>query len=355
MDVQEARSRRYLADLFAGPFPGHAIVVSREGAPPPGDPGDYCTSSRPVRDWIPWAVDKYERDAEWHRALGDDGVPFVSMTTHTGVFAAAFGCPIHPFEGSLAAARPIVCTAEEADRLPEPGLDARSLERVFELAEGVRERLGPQVPIGVPDIQSPFDIAALVWNKEEMYVALMENPGAVCRLVDKCERLLTSFLLEYRRRFPAWNPVHCPDTWAPSELGCSLSEDEAGCMSVRMFEAYCLPGLVRLSETFGGLFVHCCATADHQYASFRKIPNLRSMNRVFQAPGPRPAIEAFSGHAVLTMAWIPEDDINRMIDMALPNTRYLFNVSASSLDDARALLDRLRARCARHAFREDGR
>ena len=77
--------------------------------------------------------------------------------------------------------------------------------------------------------------------------------------------LLAGFWDAFKVRVPECNLVHCPSYWAPPELGCSLSEDEAGCMSTRMFEEFCLPGLVDLAERFGGMFVHCCADADHQH------------------------------------------------------------------------------------------
>jgi len=102
-----------------------------------------------------------------------------------------------------------------------------------------------------------------------------ENPEAVKRLVAKCECLLGSFLGEFQRMIPNCNLCHCPRAWAPHELGVWLSEDEVGSMSSAMFEEFCLPSLERLSRTFGGLFMHCCAAADHQYEGFKRVPNLR--------------------------------------------------------------------------------
>ncbi len=102
-----------------------------------------------------------------------------------------------------------------------------------------------------------------------------------------------------------------------------------------------------LSETFGGLAMHCCATADYQYPSFRKIPSFRGLQRVFQEPGAGPAIEAFSGHTVLVMAWCDEKTVHQMLDMALPDTRFLLNMAAQPLEDARRTYERLRERCPR--------
>jgi len=347
MTINEQPNRRFLRDLFAGPFRGHAIIMDHEAAPRDWSQGDVVISERPVKEWLPAVVQDFETRLKWHNALGDDAVPYVNIQTGTEIFAAAFGCPVHMYDDAPPCALPLVTTADDAGRLPVPGLDARPLARVFELAELVRGEVGADVPISVPDIQSPFDIAALVWRKEDLFAAMYERPGAVKRLVDKCHRLLVDFLFEFRRRFPNCNLCHCPNAWAPPELGAWLSEDEAGSLSTAMFEEFCLPSLVELSERFGGLFVHCCAAADHQYDSFRKIPNLRGLNRVFQAPGPRPAIEAFSGRTVLMVAWTGEQGVCEMLDMALPDTRFLFNMGAQPVDEARSTFERLRARSPR--------
>ena len=346
LDATIARNRRFLSDLFAGPFRGHAIIMDPEPHPQPF-PGDFAVSDEPLAEWLPSILRHYEAQLQLLEALGHDAVPTARLGTGTGLFASAFGCPVHIYPDSPAAARPLVFSADEADRLAAPTLDTPALARVFEMGEMVRARLGPDVPISVPDIQSAFDIAALVWNKEDFYVAAMQQPDSVKRLVDKCQALLMLFFAEFKRRFTSVNLCHCPNAWAPPELGVWLSEDEAGSMSVRMFEEFCLPNLNDLSDTFGGLFVHCCAAADHQYASFKKIRNLRGLNRVFQSPGARPAIEAFSGQAVLMMAWIDEATANALLDMALPDTRFLFNMPAQPLDDARRTYERLRLRCQR--------
>lgn len=340
------KNRRFLADLFAGPFRGHAIIMDHEPVPS-GMPADVASSDRPVADWLDYHLRNYEAQLRVLDATDHDGVPYVKIHTGTQLFAEAFGCRVHVYEDGWLAARPLVETPSQADALPEPTLAARPLQRVFELAAMLRERLGPDVPISVPDVQSPFDIAALVWRKEAMFLAMIDAPDAVKNLVAKCHALLEKFLLAFVREVGEVNLCHCPTAWAPPELGCWLSEDEAGSISAEMFEEFCLPGLVRLSETFGGLFIHCCAAADHNYGNFLKIPNLRGLNRVFQAPGPRPAIEAFAGRTVLIQAWMSEEQVNEMLDMAVPGSRFLFNMPALPLDQAKAQYERLRQRCPR--------
>lgn len=348
MTPREVRNRRFLSDLFSGPFRGHAVIVSPppdEQRPPPLP--DYTTSQRPVSDWGPQCVRQYETRVRCGETFDDDSVPYAGLNTNTAIFAAAFGCPIHVYEGQAtnAAARPIVCTAAEATRLLEPAVDAPPLDRILELGRLVRRELGPEAALGVPDVQSPFDIAALIWNKEEMFAALLDEPDAVLELTRKCSSLLKRFLKEFRRQVGDCNMCHCPYAWAPAELGVWLSEDEVGSIGTAMFDRFCLPFLTDLSEAFGGLFMHCCANADHQYERFKRIPNLRGLNRVFQKPGPEPAIKAFAGRTVLMQAWSPEDFLNQMLDLARPGSRFLFNIDAPSLEELKPFYERLRKRC----------
>jgi hypothetical protein len=349
MNSKEARNRQFLCDLFAGKSRSHGIVIDPV-TPASPHPGDYSIAGTALEDWLPNIVQHYEDQVAYLEALDLDSVPTARMITGTGVFASAFGCALHLYPDTPAAARPLVFTPQEADKLRVPSLDAPAIARVFMMAERVEARLGKDVSIGVPDIQSAFDIAALIWNKQDMFVAMHEAPEAVITLADKCQALLKQFFDAYFRRFPQCNPAHYPNAWSPLSYGIWLSEDEAGALSVPMFERFCLPLLDDLSDRYGGLVMHCCATADHQYGNFRKIRRLRGINRFFQKPGPLPAIQAFSGRSVLIISSISdEENLGRLLDMALPETRYLFALPGMSLEQAKRINDFLRQRCPRMA------
>lgn len=347
MDARIERNKQYLADLFAGQFRGHAIVADPEMSPPDWAGGDFVCVDKPFDYWGTYLTRAYEAMAARSEQLGDDNVPYVKLLTGTQLFAQAFGAPVHAFEDSPPCALPLVHSAQEADRLDTPGLDTPCVERVFAMADYVADRVGPDVPIGVPDIQSPFDIAALIWNKEDLFIAMHTDPDAVKRLIGKCNDLLRSFVQEFKRQFPNCNLCHCPIAWAPPDTGIWLSEDEVGSMSAPMFEEFCLPTLTELSDGFGGIYIHCCATADHQYPGFNRIPNLRGLNRVFQEPGPAPAITAFENRTVLINAWFDEQAMHSILDMGLPKSRFLFDIPAMPLDDAKRAYGRLRERCPR--------
>ncbi len=342
--MDSEKNKQFLTELFTGSAKRHAIIMNHPMEPYPFYEGDYTLDKVPLQKWIDRYLRDYEAQLKWHEELGDDAVPNMRLQSNTGIFAACFGCEIHVYEDSPSMARPLVTTPEEADRLPQPGVNSQPFERFFKLTEELEKRVGPEVSLSAPDIQSPFDIAAIVWNKQDLYMAMYDNPGAVKRLTEKCHILLEQFLKEFIRRHPNCNLDYYPNAWAPPELGVWLSEDEPGAMTPAMFEEFCLPSLIRLSKTFGGLFMHCCAAADHQYENFKKIPNFRGLQRVYQAPGPLPAIKAFSGETVLIQVVSEEEEAHDFLAMAQPDTRYLFNFNSMSLDEAKKTMAGLRER-----------
>lgn len=319
-----------------------ALIYEPQLGPPGGELGDFTLSSRPVVEWVPWYVSAYEKAVSFSEDLGDDAVPFVNLNTNTGVFAAAFGCELHRFANSSAAARPCVRSVDDLRTLCTPTLDHPVLSRILELARLVSRELGDAVPISVPDIQSPFGIAAMAWDKADFLTSLMLYPEEVHSLVASCDGLLRSFLHEYLRIVPNVSMAHCPYCWGPPDLGIWLSEDEIGVIDQETFSHFSLPSLVSLSGEFGGLFMHCCADADHQYDAIRRIPNLRLLNRKF-FHGPARCMAMFPD-AVMAMGWTPEEQLNEMLDLGGPDSRFLFNLSGMSLEEARPVMERLRRR-----------
>lgn len=342
-------NKTFLRSLYLRESPRHGVI---DGAPSiqPWQYGDYICSSKPIKHFLPWVVTNYKKMLDVHNAIPDDSVPYASLLSNTGLFAAAFGCPLVECPESNAMAVAIISDPQEADAINTPGLDAEPIARCLELAALVRSELGSDVPIGVPDIQSPFDIAALIWRKEDLYTALVEAPDSVTGLIQKCENLLTTFLSEFKNVTGECNYAHFPPVWAPYDLGCWLSEDEVGAISGRMFQRFCLQPLARLSERFGGIFIHCCADADHQYENFLNVPQLRGMNRGFVHSSMEKGIQTLGKHLCMIQN-VSLYDIDMYLKAAEPNTLFLFQITDAmynenlSLDELRRIHDEIAARC----------
>ena len=104
-----------------------------------------------------------------------------------------------------------------------------------------------------------------------------------------------------------------------------------------------LPELVDLSRTFGGLGMHCCADAEHQFPSFRKIPNFYAFNRVAAKHGYDPILEHLGGpQGPVHVLWSDDTTIERLIKTAPEGTRFIFNRSFEEVDEAKAWLEKMR-------------
>ncbi len=334
----------FLDRLYSkGDFEGHGFFCTPQGTPSfQSDLGDYTLSARPVHEWIPRLVDDYHKQVTFVELQGNHAVPRVRLGCGTHLYAAAFGCPVHQFADNNPCALPLVHTAAEAEELEEPDLwKSPPLYRVFELAGALRNELGSDVYFSPPDVQSGFDTACLVWEKASIMAALLLEPDAVKGLVDKCARLLRRFLTELRREFPTLSPAHCPDVWAPPRLGPWLSNDECGAFDTACFEEFCLPELVEFAETFGGMGMHCCADAEHQFESFKRIPGFYAFNRHPGRLGWNALLDYFEGPdaPVLVLDCPTVECIESLIRKAAPGTRFLFGHCAASAEDAKQWLE----------------
>jgi hypothetical protein len=341
-----AENIAFLDNLYRkGPFAGHGFMAQPPFPPLYEGLGDYTLSALPVREWLPDIVAHYETQVRWLAELGDHSVPMANLGTGTQLYAAAFGCPVHTYPDTNPAALPLVHNSAQADQLAQPDVwKCRGLYRVFELGEAVRQELGSDAYLGPPDIQTGFDTAALVWNKQDFFIAMKDEPEAVHRLVDKCAGLLRAFLAELRGEFPTMVPGHCPRAWVPTDLGWWVSNDECGAFGTDLFREFCLPELGELARTFGSVGMHCCADAEHQFEVFAEIPNFYAFNRVAGKLGWDSLLEHFNGpdSPVHVLGWVDPAQIARFLEQAHPATRFIFVHGGVDLEDARRWLGEVR-------------
>lgn len=120
-------------------------------------------------------------------------------------------------------------------------------------------------------------------------------------------------------------------------------------MSPALFARFVVPELEAFSTRYGGLGVHCCAHARHQWDGFAAIPGLLLLNLNQPEPVLRDAYPRFARVVPqLHYGWDAGADPLAW-EAALPrDARVVIDVTAGSHDEALALCDRL-ARVARGA------
>jgi len=292
---------------------------------------------------VDYALREHEKQLRRAEVLHDDLVPHLNVLTGTEIFAEAFGCQVHRPEGNMPCAMPLIHTAEEVKKIKVPRLEDTPLMELFDIADALREKADCDAVLRIPDIQSPMDIAALVWEKSEMLLAMVLEPEAVEELARKAAQLLTAFLDQWFTRYGTEYVAHCPDYFIGN--GISVSEDEVGIVSGDMFEQFFRPHLVALSERYHGLGIHCCADARHQWDNFNRLPNLRLLNISRGKHQWREAKEAygFFNHSIAQMhyGWFPEGPLESCLAQYPPNAKVVMKPTPRTLDEAIEIADKL--------------
>jgi hypothetical protein len=293
---------------------------------------------------LEWIWQNYVYHLERMQWLEDDTIPCLDMLTGTELFAEAFGCRVYRPENDMPFALPLVSSSAEAEKLKIPSLDAPPLRLVFEMADILLRRAGPGATFRMVDLQSPMDVAALIWEKKSFYLAMVEEAEAVRELADKVKILQFRFLDEWFRRYGKGCVAHYPDYYLPQ--GASMSVDEIGAVSPRMFERFFLPELRDLAERYGGLGVHSCANNRHQWENFKKMPGLKFLNINQPEAILREAYPFFAEQvAQWHYGWDPLDDPMGWLEQMPAQARLVVDVGAETKEEAIGLAEQLAEVC----------
>jgi len=242
------------------------------------DYGERVYPSLDNNKFFDYTVHKYNVQMDCLNWLDDDRVPCISSVLGTEIFSGVFGCPVIYPGNNNPFTKPIVFSAADLIKIKKPKLENSSLMEVLEYAHKLL-KAAPGALLQITDVQSPLDIAALIWDKTDFFMAFYDEPQAVKDLINMCSELLTEFLELWFETFGKEFVAHYPDYYMP--YGITLSEDEIGSISASQFEEFSYPSLCRLSENFGSrIGIHSCANSKHQWGVFKKIPGLVMLNLV---------------------------------------------------------------------------
>lgn len=91
---------------------------------------------------------------------------------------------------------------EDVDRLEELRPNWKNngvMPRMFEMVQYFLEETGRQVPLGIPDYQSPLGLAAKLMGTTHAMYAMIEQPDKFRRLISFCADLMLDFVKELER------------------------------------------------------------------------------------------------------------------------------------------------------------
>ncbi|HSV92812.1 MAG TPA: uroporphyrinogen decarboxylase family protein [Desulfobacterales bacterium] len=281
----------------------------------------------------------------WLACPWTDELPHLEPWIGTGVYANAFGCPYLWRQGEAPDVRSRYRSIEEVRGIAKP--DWRSspvmgmvLEAIDALLEATRGRL----PISSTDPQSPYDSATLALDTSEFFTACYTEPETVASFVG----IITELLIEFTR--VQWERigdgrVARPGHSIPSHTtltGINLSDDNLAVASPLINERVSLPADRRLSEEFGGLFLHSCGVWHHTMRAAVAHGATGICCAVQRATDPTPddpakIRAALAGTDVMVRARFGQDTEHLLTDLpkiAGPGLRIIVDILREEPDDA---------------------
>ena len=299
-----------------------------------------------VEERIDWATRLFEEQTKRSEWLDDDSIPYLYVATGSEIYAEAIGCQVYRPVDNMPFAIPMVHTSEEARKLMIPSVESTPLMDLLEMAAKLKAKVGEDVPLRLPDVQSPMDILAQIWDKADLFVAMIDKPILVRSISSAIRGFLTHFLDLWFHEFGASYIAHHPDYFM--EGGITLSADEIGNVSTKLFDVFFLDELNFLSDHFGGIGIHCCANSEHQWSGLNKVKSLRLINLA------RPMDEIRRGflqfRSCAHYPWLLVDGVSQRMPDLFPSdfpegTRVIIQQYAESVDEAKCKAEVLNILC----------
>ncbi len=215
--------------------------------------------------------------------LPDDAPCCIRPNFGTGIIASMFGAEISVVGDSMPWARPAggIEALRAIVESPLPDVGAGLGTRVIEQYEFYRSVLADYpacrdaIEITLPDLQSPFDTAELLWGSE-ILLAVNTQPDLVAALLDRvADQMLTFYSAidglvrdslrtdaQYQHAVPIRGKMLLRND-TPILVGPKLYED-----LIRPFDA-------RLARELEGIAIHFCGNGQHQIAGMLAIPGMQ--------------------------------------------------------------------------------
>ncbi|MHB1356124.1 MAG: uroporphyrinogen decarboxylase family protein [Anaerolineae bacterium] len=235
--------------------------------------------------------------------LQDDYIPSLFLGVRQGLLPTAYGAREVQIGGHTWV-EPILHDAQDVYQLAQPdfarlGVAAEFLETIRYFRAATQERL----PIQMPDMQGPLDLANNLWGTEGLLLAMQETPEAAHRLLQMMTDDYIRYMCLVRESAQGdWVPMHCmPVLWFPPALGAALSEDLLAVLSPRLYRVFGPPYNRQVAAAFGGIVVHSCGSIEHNLAPLATTPGLVGVNVSITETSLQSAIKAVGTQRVLLL------------------------------------------------------
>ena len=256
--------RRIWADLQAGRRPSISpISIGRQADPedasdPPVDPADDSPEATLARTLLGKL-----RALEFDNRIS----PTVGVGIGTSTLATAFGIEVRDDIQGAPPERHIPLCEFDGWSVPDPDM-AGCMPDIRDKIAFYRRHLPPEIKIGYPDMQGPFNIAHIILGSEIFY-AFTDDPERLHRLM----QLITDFTIRVYDRLKQWIG---PDRLVPFMPHTNrIAECSCNTISKDTYREFVRPYDAQLGAYHGDLAIHPCSGPHVFEVTLDELPNVR--------------------------------------------------------------------------------
>lgn len=234
-------------------------------------------------------------------AVDDDYIPSLFPGCRQGLLPTAYGAQ-EEWASDHYWVAPVLGDIQEAYELTPPDFTTQGVAaELLETTRFFRRATAGRLPIQMPDMQGPLDLAGNMLGAERLMMAIHDHPEAVHHLLDR----MTDDFITYMHLLEAASegtlvPIHCmPTVWLPPGRAMSLSEDLLAVISPSLYEQFAIPYNERVAAEFGGLVIHSCGSWEHNLRGVARTEGLLGVNFGVSETSPHRVAEQFGAEAVI--------------------------------------------------------
>ena len=236
-----------------------------------------------------------------HAAVDDDYIPSLFPGCRQGVLPTAYGAR-EEWTGDHYWLTPMLADATEARDLKQPDFTTEGIAAdLLETTRFFRRATAGRLPIQMPDMQGPLDLAANMLGSEQLIMDMCDYPDAVHHLMDQMTDDFIKYMhLQEEASEGTLVPIHClPTVWMPPGRAMSLSDDLLAVISPRLYEQFAVPYNERIAAEFGGVVIHSCGSWEHNLPPVARTKGLLGVNFGVSETSIERVAEQFGNKAVI--------------------------------------------------------
>jgi hypothetical protein len=187
--------------------------------------------------------------------------------------------------------------------------------------------------MSLSDVQSPLDSAVALVETSEFYMACVEDPEMVQKLVERVTDLTINFckkqigLIGDQLVFPGHG-----FSSSRKFSGLGFSDDNSIMLSPDTHREICGGSMIRFGEAFNGFTFHCCGNWSAKTKSIKELKGLKTVDAAFTIrtdPSPNPAApfkDSFAASGVCVnarMVGSPDEVIEKVRELQGPGMKLI--------------------------------